>query len=296
MRTALRMAALAVGMAGMLAAPAAFAQDTPPPATGGTGTGTAQAGGTAGASADVNVAPPTPPRVAAPAAPPRAEKEDDGVTDHEKVIGRFAVGYMGLTNIPLGGGGQALGVQKATVPAPVIGVRYWINPKVGLDLGVGVALASSSLVVENANQSTTTDGPGIFGGALHGGIPIALATAKHYTFQVVPEVNLGFASRTDRFSGNTPPSDLSHSGLRIDAGARAGAEIHFGFIGVPELALQATVGLYLSHQRWSNKQEQGPNGPASLQSSSISETGLSTTVQSDPWALFTNNISALYYF
>ena len=39
-----------------------------------------------------------------------------------------------------------------------------------------------------------------------------------------------------------------------------------------------------------------PAGPATPISSSVQSNGLSTSVQSDPWALFVNNISALYYF
>jgi len=73
-----------------------------------------------------------------------------------------------------------------------------------------------------------------------------------------------------------------------------GGQIQFGFIGVPELALQASVGLNFRHQVWSASQDAANNVPASSSSDRASNIG--TTVQSDPWALFTNNISAIYYF
>jgi hypothetical protein len=297
MRTAL---GFTVGIAFALVAPSALAQDT-----GGTAGGGASTGGTVQAGGSAEVAAPLPPPAAAPApapappvaapAPAKVDDKDDAVTDHEKVIGRFAVGYMGVTQLPIGGGTAAQNVRQDTVAAPILGIRYWLNPRVGLDLGLGIALQSSSAEVEQNNTTTTTDGPAIFGGAIHGGVPIALSTGKHYTFQVVPELNLGVTSRTDKFNGANPPPDLKHSGFRADLGARVGAEIHFGFIGVPELALQATVGLYFSRQVWKNSQDSGQGVPAPL-SSSIGASSLSTNVQSDPWAIFTNNISALYYF
>lgn len=281
MRTAL---GLMVGMGLALSAPSAFAQDNPP------ASGTATVGGAA------EVTPPavSAPKVTAPAGA-KAEEKDDGVTDHEKVVGRFAVGYMGVTQLPIGGGTTAVGVRQDTVAAPVIGIRYWINPRVGLDLGLGLGVTTSSGEVEQANTSTTVDGPATVGAAFHGGVPIALTAGKHYTFQIVPELNVGVASRTDKFTGANAPPDLKHTGSRIDVGARMGAEIHFGFIGVPELALQATVGLYFSRQAWRNNQDAGTGVPAPL-SSTINASSLSTNVQSDPWALFTNNIAALYYF
>lgn len=284
----------AVGLVLALAAPSALAQETPP-AGGTTGTAGGAVGGQvqAGATAETPAQPP--PKVTVVAAPAKADDKDDGVTDHEKVIGRFAVGYMGVSQLPLGGGNAADAVSKSSVDAPVIGVRYWLNRRIGIDAGLGIALASSSLDIERNNQTTTSDGPAIFGGMLHGGVPIALNTGKHYTFQVVPEANIGLTQRTDRFQGQNPPPDLKHSGFRLDVGARVGAEVHFGFIGVPELALQATVGLYFSRQVWRNSQDSGPGLPTPL-SSTIGESELSTNVQSNPWAIFTNNIAALYYF
>src|SRR5437868_5477871 len=98
MRTAL---SIAVGMTLALAAPAALAQDTQ---AGGTGT--------AGGGVEANVGGGLPPPKAKAAAPPTeggtAKKEDeDNTPDHEKFAGHFAVGYLGLTNIPLGGGAGA---------------------------------------------------------------------------------------------------------------------------------------------------------------------------------------------
>ncbi len=281
------------GLALALSATTVFAQETQGGATAG---GTTQAGGTATVEPPKATPPPPPPPVV------KAEvKEEDTTTDHEKFVGHFAIGYLGLTNLPIGKGNlnpngpSAAAVAQSTVPAPVIGGRYWLNKLLGIDAGIGFALSSSSNETQLGNVDTTSDGPSVLGFAFHGGVPLALATGKHYTFQVVPEANIGFTHQTIKGNGNNPPPDLRLSGFRLDVGARAGAEVHFGFIGVPELALQATIGLYFQRQTWHAAQDAGQGVPAD-NSSSISQTGFGTSVQSDPWALFVNNIAALYYF
>ena len=95
----------------------------------------------------------------------------------------------------------------------------------------------------NNNVTTTTDGPAAVGVAVHGGVPLAFAYGKHYKFLLVPELNIGYARRGEKQNGNPAPPDIVRTGLRVDAGARIGTEIQFGFIGIPELALQASVGL-----------------------------------------------------
>lgn len=273
-RTAL---SVSVGLALALAAPAALAQDT---------TGTA-AGGTEGTL--------PPPKVTAQvqtAAPKAATPvpAEDAVSDHEKVVGHVGVGYLGLTTLPLSPGNGI----PATVSAPVIGVRYWLAEKIGLDLGVGFGLTSASTETVTGGNSQTRDAPSVFGAAVHGGVPLVFAHEKHYKFLLVPELNVGFAKAT--FTPNVPPGapaqpDENHSGFHLDVGARVGAEIHFGFIGVPALALQATVGAYV--RRDAIKTSAEPNG--GTVSSSTGVTSFGTSVQSDPWALFANNISAIYY-
>jgi hypothetical protein len=273
MRTVL---SIAVGMALALVAPAALAQDTPP------GDGTLP-----------------PPKVTTKTtvetAPAGAKKEEeDPTSDHEKVVGHFGVGYFGLTNIPIASGGTAA-VGRANVAAPVIGVRWWLGEKLGLDLGVGLGLTGGSTEVVNGNVTTSQDQAGVFGLAFHGGVPLVLAHQKHYKFLLIPELNLGVATQTETPPNPTGapngPGDISRTGFHIDVGARIGSEIHFGFIGVPQLSLQATVGLRVAHDGWKVKQDVGNQ----TNSSSVSQNGLGTTVQGDPWAIFVNNISAIYY-
>jgi hypothetical protein len=268
-------------MALALVAPAALAQDAT-----GTATGTATADGSL-----------PPPKVVVKTveAPTVPAAEEDPTSDHEKVVGHIGVGYLGFTNLKIAGAPGANGAVTAeNIAAPVIGVRYWMNEKLGLDLGLGLGINSGSAESVNGGVTTTVDQPTQVGVVLHGGVPLVFAHQKHYKFLLVPELNVGFATATVKGAAgaggaNAPDTDLS--GFHLDVGARIGTEIHFGFIGVPQLALQATVGVFVRHD--SIKASTNVNGVSN--SGTLSATSFGTSVQSDPWALFANNISAIYY-
>jgi hypothetical protein len=201
-------------------------------------------------------------------------------TDHAAVVRHFGIGYMGRRTININPTGA-----PATVDAPIIGVRYWLDPMIGIDAGLGLLFSGSS--AKSGDTSTDLQGYTVF--MLHGGVPLALAGSKHFSFQVVPELNFGIASsKTAPAAAAGEGADLS--GIHFDIGARAGAEIQFGFIGIPELSLQAGVGLALSYDR---AKITPPGGGAAT---SVHTTSLGTSVGNNPWNIFTSNIAALYYF
>ncbi len=270
------------------AASSAYAQDTQAGAGASVGTSTAPA-----ASATVTPAatPPPPPPPPAPAAAEKSDKDDDGMNDHDRVVGHLAVGFLGVSQLPIGSIGTGAGatVQRDNLNAPTVGVRYWLNKKIGIDAGLGLAWTGGvNSTNANGTDVATADPPSRFGGAVHFGVPIALANGKHYTFEAIPEANVGITNGSTKLGNN----DVTLSGFRLDAGGRVGAEIYFGFIGVPQLSLQGSVGLNFRYE--SAKVSTSANGNNS--SASVVTRTLGTTVQSDPWALFVNNISAFYYF
>lgn len=286
---------VAVGLALALAAPAAFAQGddtttpptptTPPPETG------TEAGGGGGlppptAAAQVQTQP-----VAPVAAPAHKADEEDPTSDHDKVIGHFGVGYLGVSDLPISAGGAGV-PNRASVSAPVIGVRYWLAEKIGLDLGLGFGVVSGSTEVAPAGASAvSTDLGSRFGLAFHGGVPLVFAHQKHFKFLLIPELNVGFTNQSNETGTGPATVKTTLSGFRLDLGARIGGEIHFGFIGVPQLSLQATVGAFVKREAWKTTSEVAGNSSSASQGA----TAFGTSVQADPWALFTNNISAIYY-
>lgn len=240
------------------AAPAAAAPAPPPqpaPAPAASASGSAQVG------------------MALPGSAPQAAAVA-GNSDHDAVVGRLAIGYMGRSDLTI-----LTGAGPTAVPVPVIGVRYWLSDMLGIDAGLGFGIGSGS---NKDAAGNSTDIPSSHAFMLHGGVPLSLASAGHFSFQVVPELNVGFAGASATVAG----VDTSTSVFHLDVGARAGAEIHFGFINVPQLSLQGGVGLRLNMD--STGADPGDAG--------TSRFNLSTNVGDNPWNIFTSNVAALYYF
>jgi hypothetical protein len=205
-----------------------------------------------------------------------------GPTDHSMFIRDFAIGFLGV---------QSIGIADATgavvqVNAPVIGGRYWLDAGMGIDAGLGFAFGSGSTTVEGGGTSTETDNPQPAAFILHGGVPFALVDSRYFVFEVIPELNVGFSGNTVQVGG----ADVKLRGFHLDLGARAGGEVHFGFIDLPQLSLQAGIGLKLSYDHVSASNEDTDT------SQSASQTLFTTGVGNDPWDIFTSSVSALYYF
>ncbi len=151
-----------------------------------------------------------------------------------------------------------------TVDAPTFGARYWIRERVGVDVGLGVALGSAGgYAFASSMGDTPASGTSLFALSLHAGLPLVLFHGRHYKFLAIPEVNVGFSSGGDDGTSATDLNDdNSYSGLMIEVGARVGAEVHLGFIGLPYLALQMSVGLAVRYESrtYSNASSAGQTG------------------------------------
>jgi hypothetical protein len=221
-----------------------------------------------------------------------------GGSDHDQMAGRLAVGYFGITEAGAGAafppGGFNSSPYSFTGAAPVVGVRYWLDSMIGIDVGIGLGILGGS-ASSNAPPAAeiTVDRDSFTAFTLHAGVPLSLAASQHFSWQVVPEINFGIASVGQDPNGPDGEGEFSHSGLHFDIGARAGAEIHFGFMGVPQLSLQGSVGLAFAYDKGSSTDSQGA---AADRETSHGRTALQTSAGTNPWAIFTNGIAAFYYF
>ncbi len=209
-----------------------------------------------------------------------------GNSDHMNVVGHLGIGYLGRRTMFIADPTSGTGAPT-DVNAPVLGVRYWLDPMLGIDAGLGLSFTGGSQTLPGGG-SVDKVGSTVF--ILHGGVPLSLASAEHFSFQIVPELNLGFASATEQLDG-APDNELS--GFHLDLGARAGAEVQFGFIDIPQLSLQAGVGLSFAMDRVSAS---NPGGTDPAQKAKDSTNTFGTTLDGNPWDIFTGNIAALYYF
>jgi hypothetical protein len=234
------------------------------------------------ATAQAQVQTPPPPMVAA------APAHDAAESDHDSVVGSLAIGYLGRRSLLIGGAPDLDEGEFPTeeVSAPVIGIRYWLNDMIGIDAGLGFLWSGGSVEVDTGAGSDESDVQGYTAFILHAGVPISLADTGHFSFQIVPEANVGIASSTIEGTGDEPDTDLD--GFHLDIGARAGAEIHFGFIDVPQLSLQGSIGARFAYDKVGVEV-----GPASIDRSTHS---FGTNVGDNPWNIFTSNVAALYYF
>jgi hypothetical protein len=190
-------------------------------------------------------------------------------------IGHLGVGWYGVTPMPFPAG--------ENVPTNVVGLRYWATPMIGIDGALGFAISSGS-VTQPSGMMFDTNSRTVF--LFHAGVPLALANAGHFSFQVTPEVDIGFGSGTNPMPPGTPNQDLNSFLLKV--GARAGAELQFGFIGVPQLAIDASLGIALTTT--SNKVTTGAT------SAKASNLTIATSDVFQPWNIFREDVSVRYYF
>lgn len=208
---------------------------------------------------------------------------DQRPSDHDAFVGHFGVGFFGVLSLPImgcAGGALCTPQTDASLPAPSIGVRYWWQDTLGLEAALGIFIADNG-------------DPGVdrsrFGLALHAGLPFVLARSGHFSFELVPQLNVGVASGSYQSTAPGAP-EFGVSGFLLELGAKVGAELHFGFIDIPQLSLQGTLGLMLRHEARSVDQS-GVAGSVDQH-----ETSLATFVDQPPWALFTGALTAIYYY
>jgi hypothetical protein len=207
--------------------------------------------------------------VAVAQVPAAAGRESD--SDFNVELRRWGVGYAGVSLVPTGAG-------SLTVPA--VGLRYWANPNTGVDVALGVGWTGGSTDTAGTSMDKNT----VFGVIVQGGVPFVLSTHRHVNFEVMPYLTVAYG----KTSTGTGAAEIDYSGLRVDVGLRAGFELFFGFIGIPELALSATVGAQFEYLK-NDATDYGLDASDTTYS-------LSTTVQNNPWDIFAGNVAARYYF
>ncbi len=223
-------------------------------------------------------------------------------TDHAGVVRHVGIGFLGVSELPIAvalpvGTEDEPGLSPndrllvRAVTAPTLGARFWLSRRFGLDAGVGFSFSSGSTSADLGGTTVDVDKQSVFAFLVHAGAPIVVTELQHMALLVVPGATFGMA-RSDVepiYDDNAPPA-AELRGARLDVGVRAGAEIHFGFMGLPNLALEAGIGLLFTTE-WAS----ATVGDQSIRDVS---TRISTTSFSDPWDIFSGvgSVSARYYF
>lgn len=199
-----------------------------------------------------------PPGQGGPAAETPEQEAPAGTTDHSQVS--FGVSFFGLDSLTLMP--ESAANDAITLRMPAIGVRYWVSDTIGLDIGLGLGIIGEKQFNNcqidpasgNCGPEARTGGiDGGFGIRLHFGLPVALKTYEHFNILITPELGFQYGQATiytPETIGNEAADalDLGISSIALDVGLKIGGELQFGFWGVPNLALQANIGLGLRYQ------------------------------------------------
>lgn len=233
-------------------------------------------------SAEEGAAPAPAPAPAPAAARASAPAAEEGPSDHSRHVGKLGVGYFGAFSVPH----DETGANDTT---HVVGIRYWLQEKMAIDVGLGFLMTSGGAEAKDGGTGTTvkTDAPSTLAFSLRAGVPLSLYEGKHYGFFIEPQILFGHSGTTTKVL-NQP--DNTSSGNHLAIGATAGAEVSFGFIGIPMLALDATLGLALDWQSGHTKIG------SSNDERSASSTSIATASFHQPWNIFTTSVAAMYYF
>lgn len=225
-----------------------------------------------------------PPARAAPG--PATGDEGDG----ERAMGTWALVVFNTRpfDFPNTGGAPPVPLTVYTV-----GLRHWLKePRWGFrnwgyDLGFGLVFSRSSVTQPQTGNLVTSDGPSVTGFGLHAGLPLAITHHEHATFELVPEADLIFAS--ELLPSATVNGDRTeYTGWSARLGARAGFEVYFGFVGIPQLAVEASLGAAITYDSVRSKV-----GPIER---STRQWGVATARGNEPWSVFTGNVAAIYHF
>jgi hypothetical protein len=185
-------------------------------------------------------------RVVVPPTVKAAEPETDG----EKAVGKWGIAYFGTQTFRFGNFNGA----PNTVDVHTIGVRRWMQGSPGtvhhwgLDAGLGLVMSNVSHFDPTLGGATYK--ASAFGLSLHAGLPVALARGRHLNFLALPEVDLLYASGGNDYPG---PQRTKWKGSGLSLGGRAGFELFFGFLGMPQFALQGTLGIALHYTSMTGK-------------------------------------------
>jgi hypothetical protein len=185
-----------------------------------------------------------PPPVKDPAARELGNPKFGTPSDHDDVVGRWAIAYFGVRSVPIA---DATDPDQA-VATPVFGARHWFNDTLGLDVGIGMGyeITGGKTYVDGGDDVNTPQ-TGVFAFALYAGLPLSLYDAGHFNALVIPELNLGFANGMEEEGVSASGLKEFPRGFTFGAGARIGAEIHLDVIGIPQVAVQLTFGFSLKY-------------------------------------------------
>lgn len=208
--------------------------------------------------------------------------------DFDQVAGRWGAAFFGVRSVDFGS--FPPGVPN-TVEVVTLGVRRWMAPGSmgssrtwGIDAGLGFGYGRTKTETPVTGGGTSSAQASGFGLGFHLGLPVALAQGRHVTALLAPEVDLLYAS--GKADQGTPLRIIDWRGFGFDVGARLGAEVYFGFLDMPQLALEGSLGVKVRYDSVTMK-------PKAVGQSDVSHWRMGSD---RPLGFLAGNVAVIYYF
>ncbi len=226
--------------------------------------------------------------------------DTSGPTDHSVVVGHIGLRYFGSADMPALPSGGMMATGTGSQPIHTVGMRSWLNHTIGLDAGLGLGFSSGSntrTVQSGGNtMQQSSDNPNFFGLGLQVGLPIMVAEAKHLSIHVDPYLYFRYGTSGITTGSGDTTTDNTLSAVQFGLGANAVAELQFGFIGLPQLGLQAQFGFGISYQTTSSKSVVLRNNDTTTNSTGAFSLGTTVGPHYGLTDIITGTISAVWYF
>lgn len=226
--------------------------------------------------------------------------DTSGPTDHSVVVGHLGLRYFGSADMPALSFTGGMASQGGSQAVHTVGARYWLNNSLGIEAGLGIGFTSGSntrTVQSGGNtMQQSSDNPNFFGLGLQVGLPIMIAEAKHLAIHLDPYLYFRYGTSGITTGSGTSTTDNTLSAVQFGLGANAVAELQFGFIGLPQLGLQAQFGFGLAYN--SNSFKSVVLSTNDTTTASSSGFGIGTTVGPHYGLdqIISGSISAVWYF
>jgi len=219
-----------------------------------------------------------------------------------------ALGYLGASEMALGtnwrlgdsGIPQTNNEPRHNMLVRTVGFRYWLYDKwLGLDAGFGGLFEHNkndkeTLCLPGRSIDTDVHDPRYCPIMLHLGLPL-LIWGDAFSVQIIPEINVGYASGNDKAMFGTEEMKIYYSGIRFDVGARLSGELNLGFLRMSKLSLQASIALQLRVESF-NTEFQGDYARGHADVSKRTRMSVRTSWNNSPWNILVANVAGLYYF
>ncbi|MDO9018516.1 MAG: hypothetical protein Q8S73_28190 [Deltaproteobacteria bacterium] len=226
--------------------------------------------------------------------------DTSGPTDHSVVVGHLGLRYFGSADVAALGFNNGMIVRGGSRSIHTVGMRYWLNGSLGIEAGLGIGFSSGSTTVTSQTggmqTQTQSDQPNFFGIGLQVGLPIMVAEAKHLAIHVDPYLFFRYGTSGITTGSGDSTRDNSLNAIQFGLGANAVAELQFGFLGLPQLGLQAQFGFGLSYANESTTSVQLRNNDT--ETGSQSGFGIGTTIGPNYGLaeIISGSLSAVWYF